>query len=136
VAGNATRLGAVLQLAGMAQPAASDMLDKSAIDFPWRSASLTPVKHELCPNRIRKSRINSRLSQYIEGVLTRDPVLAKRRRRADFEAIVLCLPIAPLRQCMLPELRFHLFCGVGYEAFPDFLNKYLGHTVVECEQIN
>ena len=63
IAGDTAGLGAVLDLARMSQPATPDMLYESTINLFRRTTALTPIQHELCPNTVCKSRVDTRLCQ-------------------------------------------------------------------------
>ena len=135
IAVNTTGFRTVLHLARMSQPAASHMLNESAINLFGGATALTPIQHELRPDRVGKRPVDAGLSQNFQGVLAGLPVLAKGRRRTDFEAVVLRLPGPPLRQYVLSELGFDFFVCLWNKALPNFIDKCFGHTVVQNEQI-
>ena len=111
------------------------MLNESAVNLFWGATAFTPIQHELRPDRVGKWGIDAGLGQNFQSVLTGHPVLAKGRRRTDFEGALLRLSDPPLREHVLPELGFDLSVCLGSKAPPYFIDKSLGHTVVKYEQV-
>ena len=75
----------MMHLAGVFQPAPSDMLDEAGVDFPRGTATLTPVKDKFRAHGLGKDNIDARLRQNIQGILTGYPISPKRQWCADFK---------------------------------------------------
>ena len=125
----------MVHLAGVFQPAPSDVLDEAGIHFLRGAATLTPVEDKFRAYGLCKDNIDTRLRQNIEGILTRYPVPAKWQWCADFEGGRLwrqaLLLFTPSPQHELPELGVCLASCCRNKLRCHLLDKLRWDPVVE-----
>ena len=87
VARNARWFRAVVELAGVFQPASAHMLYETAVNLFRRTTAFTPVEDEFGAHRLGENNIDAGLRQNVQRVLTRYPVPTKGRRDTDFKRL-------------------------------------------------
>lgn len=87
VARNARWFRAVVELAGVFQPASAHMLYETAVDLFRRATTFTPVEDKFGAHRLGENNIDAGLRQNVQRVLTRYPVPTEGRRYTDFKRL-------------------------------------------------